>query len=109
MSFTTMAEMACLGAAFGAFGGLFGVGGGIVAIPMLVLIFHMEQHVAQGTALVMMFPNTVRGFFKYRQRNCIDLRMAAILAGSAVLSTFMAARIRMRFRQLRCVWPFALS
>jgi uncharacterized protein len=83
----------CLGAAFGGFGGLFGVGGGIIAIPMLVLLFNMTQQAAQGTALVMILPTVLLAFWKYRQRNPLDLRMAALLAGSAVLSTYAAARL----------------
>lgn len=93
MSVAMMAEMLCLGAVFGGFGGLFGVGGGIIAIPVLVLLFHMDQQAAQGTALVMMLPTVLRGFWKYQRRNSIDLRMAAMLAASAVLSTYIFARI----------------
>jgi uncharacterized protein len=86
-------QMISLGAAFGAFGGLFGVGGGIIAIPCLVLLFKMTEQSAQGTALVMMLPNVLLGFWKYRQRNAIDLRMAALLCVPAVLATFVAARL----------------
>jgi uncharacterized protein len=86
-------EMVCLGAGFGAFGGLFGVGGGIIAIPSLVLLFNMNQQSAQGTALVMIVPSALLGFWKYRQRNPIDLRMAALLCGPAVLATYVAARL----------------
>lgn len=39
-----------LGAGLSFFGGLFGIGGGIIAIPLLVLGFGMEQPLAQGTA-----------------------------------------------------------
>ncbi len=41
-AFTLTTEMLCLGAAFGGFGGMFGVGGGIVAIPIFVLLFHVD-------------------------------------------------------------------
>ena len=93
MSLAATAEMLCLGAAFGGFGGLFGVGGGIIAIPMLVLLFNMNEQAAQGTALVMILPSVLLGFWRYRQRNSIDLRMAALLAVSAVLATYFAARM----------------
>lgn len=93
MSVATIAEMLCLGAAFGGFGGLFGVGGGIIAIPVLALLFNMDQQAAQGTTLVMMLPTVLRGLWNYHRRNNIDMRMAAMLAGSAVLSTYIFARI----------------
>lgn len=93
MSMATTVEMFCLGVAFGAFGGLFGVGGGIIAIPMLVLLFGMTEQVAQGTALVMILPSVLMGFWQYRQRNSLDLRMAALLAASAILATYFAAGV----------------
>jgi len=92
MPLAATVEMFCLGVAFGAFGGLFGVGGGIIAIPMLVLLFDMTEQAAQGTALVMMLPTVLLGFWKYQRRNSIDLRMAALLAATAVVTTYFAAR-----------------
>jgi uncharacterized membrane protein YfcA len=82
-----------LGALFGGFGGLFGIGGGLIAIPVLGLIEGMDQQVAQGTALVMIVPNVMLGFWKYRQRVAVDMRMAAALAVSGVAFTYFAARI----------------
>lgn len=92
MSLMATIEMLCLGVAFGAFGGLFGVGGGIIAIPMLVLLFGMKEQAAQGTALVMMLPTVLLGFWKYQRRNSIDLRMAGLLAATAVTATYFAAQ-----------------
>jgi uncharacterized membrane protein YfcA len=82
-----------LGALFGGFGGLFGIGGGLIAIPVLGLIAGMDQQVAQGTALVMIVPNVMLGFWKNRQRVAVDMRMAATLAVSGVVFTYVAARV----------------
>ena len=50
----------------GILGGLFGVGGGIVLIPLLGLLFHFDQHKAQGTSLVALVPPTgLLAFLKY--------------------------------------------
>ena len=37
-----------VGAALGFFGGVFGIGGGIIAIPLLVLAYGMDQAHAQA-------------------------------------------------------------
>jgi uncharacterized membrane protein YfcA len=38
----------------GIIGGLFGVGGGEIFIPLLIYIFGFSQHQAQGTALAIL-------------------------------------------------------
>jgi uncharacterized membrane protein YfcA len=42
----------------GVLSGLFGVGGGILLVPLLVLVLGFEQHIAQGTSLVVLVPPT---------------------------------------------------
>ncbi|MDI3392908.1 sulfite exporter TauE/SafE family protein [Pseudomonas sp. V98_8] len=68
------------GAALGTLGGLFGIGGGLIAIPMLGVLFGLDQQIAQGTALVMVVPNVMLALWRYHQRNKIELRYALPLA-----------------------------
>ena len=82
-----------LGGALGTIGGMLGIGGAILAIPLLVLLFGMDQQMAQGTALVMMTPNVLIGFWRYRQRNPFPLRTAALVGLTSILSTYPAARL----------------
>lgn len=82
-----------LGGALGAVGGLFGIGGGLIAIPALGLLYGMDQQLAQGTALVMIAPNVLIGFWQYRRRADIALRTALVLGLSAVLATYVGARL----------------
>ena len=81
-----------LGAGIGMVGGVFGIGGGAVAIPVLGLLCGLDQQTAQGTALVMIVPNVLLSFWRYRQQGNVDLRIAATLALFALLSTYPAAR-----------------
>jgi uncharacterized membrane protein YfcA len=82
-----------IGAALGFFGGLFGIGGGIIAIPLLVLGFHMPQVLAQGTALVMMAPNLLVGWWRYSRRHPVPLRQALPLGGIAAATTAGVAQV----------------
>lgn len=81
-----------LGAALGFCGGLFGIGGGIVAIPVLVIGFGMDQATAQGTALVMMVPNLVVACWRYVRRNPVDLGGMAGVAAVGTATTWGAAQ-----------------
>ncbi|WP_177408964.1 sulfite exporter TauE/SafE family protein [Pseudomonas sp. R37(2017)] len=68
------------GAALGTLGGLFGIGGGLIAIPLLGVLFGLDQQIAQGTALVMVVPNVMLALWRYHQRNRIELSHALPLA-----------------------------
>ncbi|UTW08260.1 sulfite exporter TauE/SafE family protein [Pseudomonas benzenivorans] len=95
-----------LGMFLGALGGLFGIGGGLVAIPVLGVVFGLDQQLAQGTALVMVVPNVVLALWRYHQRNRINWRHALTLAlsslvwallGSGWAVTLDAERMRLAF------------
>ena len=88
---TLLSELG-LGLLLGWLGGLFGIGGGLMAIPALVALFAMDQALAQGTALVMIAPNVLLGFWRYRQHNPIDIRSACLLGSCSIVSTYALAR-----------------
>ena len=87
-----VAAAAGLGGVAGLLGGLFGVGGGFLVIPLLGFFYGMDQQTAQGTALIMVVPNVVWAFSRYQRRFSVDLRMAAAIAGSALIATYPTAR-----------------
>src|SRR5947209_16452992 len=87
-----VAAAAGLGGLAGLLGGLFGVGGGFLVIPLLGFFYGMDQQTAQGTALVMVVPNVLWAFSRYQRRFGVDLRLAAAIAGSALISTYPTAR-----------------
>jgi len=97
-----------LGVVLGAVGGLFGIGGGLIAIPVLALGFGLDQQLAQGTALVMIAPNVMLGFWRYKQRNPIDLKDAYWLGGAAVGSTWLVAHWATHLDAGRLRWAFAV-
>jgi uncharacterized membrane protein YfcA len=82
-----------LGGMAGLLGGLFGVGGGFLVIPLLGFFYGMDQQTAQGTALMMVVPNVLWAFSRYQRRFGIDLRMAATIAVSALIATYPTARL----------------
>jgi hypothetical protein len=88
-----IAAAAGLGGMAGLLGGLFGVGGGFLVIPLLGFFYGMDQQTAQGTALIMVVPNVLWAFSQYHRRFGVDLRMAATIAGSALIASYPTARL----------------
>jgi hypothetical protein len=82
-----------LGAALGFLGGLFGIGGGIIAIPFLALAFGMEQALAQGTSLAMMVPILLIGWWRYTRRHPIPWRTAIQIGLLASATTILVAYV----------------
>lgn len=82
-----------LGAVMGALGGLFGIGGGLIAIPVLGVVYGLDEQHAQGTSLVMVVPNVVLGTWAYYRRGRMDKRIALTLALSAVPATYAGAHL----------------
>ena len=87
--------LACLlgGALIGFSGGVLGIGGGLLAIPLLGLILGMDQQTAQGTALIMVVPAVLLTVRQYHRRNHIDFRRAALGAVSSIVFTWLGARL----------------
>ncbi len=96
VSLLELLEMLGLGAALGFFGGLFGIGGGIIAIPLLVLGLGLDQAVAQGTALVMMVPNLLIAWLRYSQRHPVAPKLALQIGAIACTTTWLVAQLATR-------------
>lgn len=90
---TDLLTMLSLGAALGFFGGLFGIGGGIIAIPFLGLAFGMEQALAQGTSLAMMVPILLVGWWRYTRRHPVPWRIALQIGLLASVTTVLVAYV----------------
>jgi len=77
--------LAALGFAAGAVAGLFGVGGGIVFVPALVLAVGLGQLEAQATSLLAIVPVAAVGAWRQRRygnlRLCDGLLLGALAAG----------------------------
>lgn len=69
-----------LGLFAGVISGLIGIGGGVIIVPVLVFLFGLSQHQAQGTTLALLVPPI--GFlaaYTYYKQGYVDLRIAALI------------------------------
>lgn len=76
----------------GAFGGLVGLGGGTVMIPLMVGILRLSQHKAHGTSLVAVFFTGLMGAFTYGLQGSLNGKAAFFLATTAILTARLGAR-----------------
>lgn len=88
---------ALLGVFVGIFSGLFGVGGGIIMVPFLVLLSAQSQQMAQGISLAVMVPTALANCFRYAKSGNLDLWIALpIVLGAVPAGYFFGADLAQR-------------
>jgi uncharacterized membrane protein YfcA len=81
-----------VGAAAGVFAGLFGIGGGIVIVPSLILLAGFPLVKATGTSLAaILLPVGILGVLAYHRARIIDLRASALIAAGLLTSVVAGA------------------
>lgn len=80
----------------GVAGGLFGVGGGIVLVPVLVGAFKLTQHQAHGTSLATIGAAALAGVAIYAAYSHVEWRTAAIVALGSLATARYGARLAQR-------------
>jgi uncharacterized membrane protein YfcA len=82
-----------VGIAAGILAGLFGVGGGVVIVPALMLFAKLDQHTATGTSLgALLLPVGLLGAYEYYRRGQLNIAYAATIAAGLVLGAFLGAK-----------------
>jgi uncharacterized membrane protein YfcA len=74
-----------LGLAAGGLSGLFGVGGGILFVPTLVLVLDLTQLSAQATSLAAMIPVVAAGAWRQHQYGNVHWRAGAVVGLASAL------------------------
>ncbi|SFN79385.1 hypothetical protein SAMN05216207_102197 [Pseudonocardia ammonioxydans] len=69
-----------VGLVIGAWAGAMGLGGGLLAVPAMVLLFGTEMHVAAGTSLLMFIPNSIVGTVVHLRQGTASGRWGRLLA-----------------------------
>jgi hypothetical protein len=80
------------GVVAGTAGGLFGVGGGILLVPMLTGLFGLTQHQAHGTSLAVIGATALTALVIYGTHGNVAWSTAAVVALGSLVSARLGAR-----------------
>ena len=106
-----IAKIVVVGLAAGFLSGLFGVGGGVLMVPALVIVLHMGQRLAHGTSLAAIVPIAVAGVAGYALEGEVDWAASLFLIiGSAGLGARIGTHLLhvLPQRALALVFAFVL-
>ena len=97
-----------LGLGAGLVSGLFGVGGGIIIVPGLVLLMGFDQHRASGTSMATIIASASAAIVPFARDGAVDWRAAALIAIGAVAGAAIGARILHRIPDMMLRRSFAV-
>jgi uncharacterized membrane protein YfcA len=100
----------CIGLVAGILSGLIGVGGGIIMVPMLLLLGFSQQQ-AQGTSLAALLPPvTILAVLNYHKAGFVDWRYAIMISFIFVIGGYFGSKIAVNIdqRTLKKIFGFIL-
>lgn len=76
-----------LGFLMGIASGMFGIGGGVIAVPVLIALFGLGDLVAKGTSLLAMIPTALSGTVANLRAGMVDVRQGLIVGIAAAVAS----------------------
>ena len=96
----TLIYLILIGLAAGFLGGMVGIGGGVIIVPALVLLFGLSQHNAQGISLAMMlFPVGLFGVLNYYKKGYVDFKYAGLIAVGFLIGSYLGSKFSLTLPQ----------
>ena len=82
-----------IGLLTGTIAGLLGVGGGVVMVPAMIVLFSIDPVVAKGTSVAVIVPTSIAGTIRNRKRANAALRIAMAVGGAGIVSAVIGSLI----------------
>jgi uncharacterized membrane protein YfcA len=83
-----------IGLVAGVFAGMFGIGGGLIIVPALLLLLKVKEAEAIGTSLAALIPPVgLLGAIEYYNNGYINVRYAALVAAGLFAGAYFGAKI----------------
>ncbi len=101
MNMTLILSLIAIGLLAGILSGFMGVGGGVVMVPLMILLLGYNQHQAQGMSLaVLAVPVTLLAAYTYHNAGSpINWKYALVIAGFFVVGGFIGSKFAVSIPQ----------
>jgi uncharacterized membrane protein YfcA len=93
VSAESIAVTVVAGLVVGVLAALFGVGGGLLMVPFIVLFLDQGQHLAEGTSLAVIVPTAIVGVVAHSKRGYVSMSSAAWMAIGGIAGAVVGARL----------------
>jgi hypothetical protein len=104
----TIAKLAGIGVVAGFFGALFGVGGGIIIVPLLVALCSFDQRRASATSLTAILVSSIAGSVTYALHGDLKPGAAAAIGLPAVIGVLIGTSLQQRVPVDKLSYGFAI-
>ncbi|HVM08657.1 MAG TPA: sulfite exporter TauE/SafE family protein [Acidimicrobiales bacterium] len=93
LTIVAIVGLALVGLLSGTLAGLLGVGGGVVMVPAMIILFGIPAAVAKGTSLAVIIPTSVVATQRNLRNGNADLPTAAAVGIAGIVSAYLASKI----------------
>lgn len=96
MDWLQVAALLIVGGVAGVSSGLFGIGGGLIMIPIFTVLLKMNPHRAAATSLaIVLLPVALPAVWNYHRAGQVDWRIVLWVAIGFVFSNFLGSKINL--------------
>lgn len=97
MNVTMFLLLVVIGLCAGFLSGILGVGGGVIMVPLMIVLLGFNQYEAQGTSLaVLAVPVTFIAAYSYYNDGYVNWKYAAIMAAFFVVGGYLGSKIAVK-------------
>ena len=103
MKMNVILVLVIIGLLAGLFSGMFGVGGGVIMVPLMIFALGYSQHKAQGMSLaVLAVPVTFLAAYTYHKsgENPINFRYALVIAACFVVGSYLGTKVAISINEV---------
>ena len=101
-------RLVAIGLAAGVFSAFFGVGGGIIAVPLLILVAGLPERAATATSLLAIAVTASAGVVVFGLRGEVEVGYAALVGIPAAVGAVVGSAWQQRIRTSTVTYGFAV-